>query len=57
MIISRPDSLAPYDVERVRADFPILSKLVRGRPLVFLDTTASAQKPQSVIDAERFVYE
>ena len=57
MIISKPDSPGAYDVERVRADFPILSKLVRGRPLVFLDTTASAQKPQAVIDAERFVYE
>lgn len=55
MIISKPET--PYDVERVRADFPILSKLVHGRPLVFLDTTASAQKPQAVIDAERFVYE
>ena len=57
MIISKPDSPGAYDVERIRADFPILSKLVRGRPLVFLDTTASAQKPQAVIDAERFVYE
>ncbi len=40
-----------YDVERVRADFPILSRQVNGRPLVYLDNGASAQKPQVVIDA------
>ena len=40
-----------YDVERVRADFPILSRTVNGRPLVYLDNGASAQKPQVVIDA------
>src|SRR3546814_8900910 len=43
---------APYDVEAVRADFPILSRPVHGKPLVFLDSAASAQKPQAVIDAE-----
>ncbi len=42
---------APYDVERVRKDFPILQRTMRGRPLVYLDTAASAQKPQVVIDA------
>lgn len=40
-----------YDVERVRADFPILSREVNGKPLVYLDNGASAQKPQVVIDA------
>jgi cysteine desulfurase/selenocysteine lyase len=40
-----------YDVARVRADFPILSRQVNGRPLVYLDNGASAQKPQAVIDA------
>jgi cysteine desulfurase/selenocysteine lyase len=40
-----------YDVERVRADFPVLSRKVYNRPLVYLDTAASAQKPQAVIDA------
>jgi cysteine desulfurase/selenocysteine lyase len=40
-----------FDVERVRADFPILSRKVYNRPLVFLDSAASAQKPQAVIDA------
>jgi cysteine desulfurase / selenocysteine lyase len=39
------------DVERIRADFPILEQRVHGKPLVFLDTAASAQKPNQVIDA------
>jgi cysteine desulfurase/selenocysteine lyase len=45
-----------YDVEAVRADFPILRRPVRGRPLVYLDTAASAQKPFQVIEAERSFY-
>jgi len=40
-----------FDVERIRAEFPILSQQVRGKPLVFLDSAASAQKPRAVIDA------
>lgn len=40
-----------YDVTQVRADFPILSRQVNGKPLVYLDNGASAQKPQVVIDA------
>jgi cysteine desulfurase / selenocysteine lyase len=40
----------PYDVEAVRQDFPILSKTVYGRPLVYLDNGASAQKPKAVLD-------
>lgn len=47
---------APYDVERVRQDFPILSRLVHGKPLVFLDSAASAQKPRQVIEAELKCY-
>jgi cysteine desulfurase/selenocysteine lyase len=42
---------AVLDVARVRADFPILSETIRGKPLVFLDSAASAQKPRAVIDA------
>lgn len=42
---------ASYDVHAVRADFPILSTKMRGKPLVFLDSAASAQKPRAVIDA------
>ena len=47
--------LAPamLDVARVREDFPILRETVRGKPLVFLDSAASAQKPRAVIDAMR----
>lgn len=40
-----------YDVEAIRKDFPILSRQVYGKPLVYLDNGASAQKPQAVIDA------
>jgi cysteine desulfurase/selenocysteine lyase len=40
-----------YDVRQIRADFPILSRQVNGKPLVYLDNGASAQKPQVVIDA------
>ena len=41
---------APYDVEAIRKDFPILSLSVYGKPLTYLDNGASAQKPQAVID-------
>jgi cysteine desulfurase/selenocysteine lyase len=41
----------PYDVEAIRAEFPILSEQVYGKPLVYLDNAASAQKPRAVIDA------
>ncbi len=46
-----PDRRAAFDVDRIRADFPILGRQVHGRPLVFLDSGASAQKPRAVIDA------
>ncbi len=46
-----------YDIDSVRRDFPILSRTVYGRPLVYLDNAASAQKPHAVIDAERRLYE
>ncbi|WP_108260789.1 cysteine desulfurase [Mangrovicoccus ximenensis] len=39
------------DIDKIRADFPILSREVNGKPLVYLDNGASAQKPQAVIDA------
>lgn len=45
-----------FDPTRVRADFPILSRQVNGRPLVYLDSGASAQKPQVVIDAISAAY-
>jgi len=42
---------AGFDVERLRADFPILQQEINGKPLVYLDNGASTQKPQAVIDA------
>ncbi len=45
-----------YDIERIRADFPILTREVHGRPLVYLDNGASAQKPRAVIDAMSEIY-
>ena len=41
----------PFDVARIREDFPILRQTIRGKPFVFLDSGASAQKPRAVIDA------
>lgn len=46
-----------YDVEKIRADFPILTQTVHGKPLVYLDNGASAQKPRQVIDAVSNTYE
>ncbi len=51
-----PASTAAYDVEQIRADFPILAREVNGHPLVYLDNAATAQKPNAVIDAEAEFY-
>ena len=48
--------MTPYDVDRIRKDFPILSRQVNGMPLVYLDNGASAQKPRCVIDAVTQAY-
>jgi cysteine desulfurase/selenocysteine lyase len=54
----RPAPLAaPFDVERIRRDFPILSQRIHGKPLVYLDNAATTQKPLPVIDSERDLYE
>jgi cysteine desulfurase/selenocysteine lyase len=45
-----------YDIDAIRADFPILAREVNGKPLVYLDNGASAQKPQVVIDAVTQAY-
>jgi cysteine desulfurase/selenocysteine lyase len=45
------DGIMSFDVQRIRQDFPILSQPQHGKPLVFLDSGASAQKPRAVIDA------
>jgi cysteine desulfurase / selenocysteine lyase len=50
------DFTGGYDVDRIRADFPILFREVYGRPLVYLDNGASAQKPQVVLDAIEHAY-
>ncbi|MDN5849424.1 MAG: aminotransferase class V-fold PLP-dependent enzyme, partial [Nitrococcus sp.] len=44
-------AVTPLGVERIRADFPILARPMSGKPLVFLDSAASAQKPEAVIRA------
>jgi cysteine desulfurase/selenocysteine lyase len=48
---------APYDLVKVRSDFPILAQKVYGKPLVYLDNGASAQKPRQVMDAMRVLME
>jgi cysteine desulfurase/selenocysteine lyase len=48
---------ARYDVEQIRKDFPALAQVVHGKPLVYLDSAATSQKPQVVIDAVRAYYE
>ena len=53
---SRPES-QDYNVERIRADFPILHQKVHGHPLVYLDNAATSQKPRQVIDAIMHYYE
>jgi cysteine desulfurase/selenocysteine lyase len=51
------DVVSAFNVDRVRADFPILSREVYGKQLTYLDNAASAQKPRAVIDAVRNAYE
>jgi cysteine desulfurase/selenocysteine lyase len=46
-----PSSTSTLDVAAIRADFPALDQLVHGRPLVYLDNAATAQKPRAVLDA------
>ena len=57
MSATSPMATRSLDVEQVRRHFPILQRTMHGKPLAFLDTAASSQKPQVVIDAERRVYE
>jgi cysteine desulfurase/selenocysteine lyase len=55
--VSPARATSGLDVEALRREFPVLRETVNGHPLVYLDSAASAQKPQAVIDAERAVYE
>src|SRR5262245_16740884 len=54
---TREPTRAPFDVEKVRADFPILSEKVHGKPLVYLDNAATTQKPRQVLARVRQYYE
>ena len=54
---ARSPIVAPYDVEKLRADFPILNEKPYGKNLVYLDNAASAQKPRQVIERMTQVYE
>ncbi|HEY8534757.1 MAG TPA: cysteine desulfurase [Micromonospora sp.] len=54
---SRPGEAAGYDVEAIRADFPILSREVNGHPLVYLDSANTSHKPRQVLDVLREHYE
>ena len=46
-----PGGMAALDVERIRADVPLLRRTVNGKPLVYLNSAATSQKPEAVIDA------
>ena len=39
----------PFDVDKIRADFPVLDQMINGKPLVYLDNAATTQKPKAVI--------
>jgi cysteine desulfurase/selenocysteine lyase len=55
---TKPDTaIEPLDVEGIKAQFPALQQTVHGKPLVYLDSAASSQKPQCVIDAISYYYE
>ncbi len=53
---SDPTAATPFDVEKIREDFPILNREVHEHPLVYLDNAATTQKPQAVIDAISHYY-
>jgi cysteine desulfurase / selenocysteine lyase len=50
-IVTLKNKAGTFDIDRIRKDFPLLSRDMRGKPIVFLDSGASSQKPQVVIDA------
>ena len=56
-IVRSPSAAAPYDVEAIRAEFPILNERPYGKPLVYLDNAASSQKPRAMIDRLTHFYE
>ncbi len=54
---ARAAHAAPFDVARIKADFPILGERVKGRALVWLDNAATTQKPTAVIERLKYFYE
>ena len=52
----KKQGISPFDADAIRREFPILSKKVHGKPLAYLDSAASAQKPQCVLDALSSAY-
>ena len=54
---TKPAIIPNFDVEALRSEFPILSREINGKPLVFLDSAASAQKPRVVLESLRKTYE
>jgi cysteine desulfurase / selenocysteine lyase len=54
--MNKPVTIDAYDVNRIRADFPALALQVYGKPLVYLDNAASAQKPKAVLDRIQHAY-
>ncbi|MGP0106856.1 aminotransferase class V-fold PLP-dependent enzyme, partial [Rhodoblastus sp.] len=55
--MNQPVRIAPYDIWKIRADFPILAEQPYGKPLVYLDNAASAQKPRAVVERIVRAYE
>ena len=51
-----PSVFTPAEIAKIRADFPILGREVRGKPLIYLDSAATTQKPLAVIEAQARVY-
>ena len=56
-VVAESPTAEAWDVARIREDFPVLRQTVNGKPLVYLDSTNTSQRPQQVIDAERDFYE
>src|SRR5664279_5269554 len=55
--MNQQTKIRSYDIEAIRADFPILTERPYGKPLVYLDNAASAQKPRAVIERMVHAYE
>jgi len=53
----RQAAVAPFDVEAIRRDFPLLARTVHGKPLSYLDNAASSQRPRAVIESVSHYYE